>query len=147
MYTGLQHLHSYWAYLALLLLLLAVGNGLTGWLGKKSTFTARDRKISLFAMLGTHIQLVIGIILLFVSPYWKSAMDIGMGEVMKNALIRLYVVEHPSINILAIILITIGWSRHKKVAEGTPKFKSIGLFYTLGLILLLSRIPWNAWLS
>ena len=69
----------------------------------------------------------------------------GMG-VMKNAEARLYLVEHPITNILAIILITMGWSMHKRQTLSTKKFLRIGLFYGIGLLLLLSRIPWNTWL-
>ncbi len=68
-----------------------------------------------------------------------------MGAVMKDSTLRLYVVEHPLINIIALTLITIGWSRHKKTDDSTAKFKRIGWMYAIGLILLLSRIPWSAW--
>jgi hypothetical protein len=69
-----------------------------------------------------------------------------MGGVMKDAQTRLYLVEHPFTNIIAIVLITMGWSMHKHQAEDGKKFSRIGIFYTLGLLLLLSRIPWDAWL-
>ena len=36
-----------------------------------------------------------------------------MSTVMKNEGLRQTVIEHPFTNILAIILITVGWSRHK----------------------------------
>ena len=58
---------------------------------------------------------------------------------------RLLALEHPLINIIAVALITIGWSRHKKFMEGKKKFRSIGVFYGLGLLLILSRIPWGQW--
>jgi len=67
------------------------------------------------------------------------------GSVMKDSALRLLAVEHPTTNILAIILITIGWSRHKKAATDTGKYKSIAIFYGIGLVLLLSRIPWGQW--
>ena len=72
MYHFIQKLHSGWAYLALLLLLVAVVNALIGFSSKKE-FTAKDRKIGLFALIGTHTQLLIGIILYFVSPLGKAA--------------------------------------------------------------------------
>jgi uncharacterized membrane protein YoaT (DUF817 family) len=59
---------------------------------------------------------------------------------------RLLALEHPTINILALVLITIGWSKHKKKMEATDKFKTIAVFYGLGLVLILSRIPWGQWL-
>ena len=64
-----------------------------------------------------------------------------------NSAARLLAVEHPFINIIAVVFITVGWSKHKKVLEGKRKFKTITIFYGLGLILILSRIPWAQWLN
>ncbi|HEX8016897.1 MAG TPA: hypothetical protein VF465_16820 [Flavobacterium sp.] len=139
MYHFIQKLHSGWAYLALLLLLVAVVNAILGFTSKKE-FTARDRKIALFALIGTHTQLLIGLILYFVSPLGKDS----LGQ-MSNAALRLTSLEHPLINIIAIILITIGWSKHKKIINSEAKFKTFSIFYGIGLVLILSRIPWNLW--
>jgi len=67
MYTFVQKFHSGWAYLALLLLILAVINSFLGMTSKKD-FTAKDRKIALFGLIATHIQLLVGFILYFISP-------------------------------------------------------------------------------
>ena len=139
MYTFIQKFHSGWAYLALLLLVVAVVNSLIGWSSKKE-FTARDRKIALFGLIATHIQLLVGLILYFVSPLGSAV----FGQ-MKDAALRLTSLEHPLTNIIAIILITIGWSKHKKAATNEVKFKSIAIFFGLGLLLILSRIPWSLW--
>jgi hypothetical protein len=48
-------------------------------------------------------------------------------------------------NIIAIALITIGWSKHKKLMTSESKFKTFLFFYGLGLLLILSRI-WKIWL-
>jgi hypothetical protein len=145
MYEFIQKFHSGWAYLALLLLVVAVVNAFIGMASKKE-FTSKDRKIALFGLIGTHTQLLIGLILYFVSPKGFSAIaNSGMGEVMKNAALRLTVVEHPLINIIAITLITIGWSKHKKLMTSESKFKTFSIFYGLGLLLILSRIPWSMW--
>ena len=140
MYNFIQKFHSGWAYLALLLLLVAV---VTCWIGitSKKEFTPKDRKIALLGLVATHFQLVVGLILWFISPLGKAA----FGN-MSNAATRLTSLEHPLINIIAIVLITIGWSRHKKAATNEAKFKAIALFYTLGLALILIRIPWHLWL-
>ena len=136
-------LHSIWAYVVLLVLLAVVLNAFSGLISKR-VFGIRDLRLSLFGLIVSHIQLLIGLVLYFISPkyQWWSA---GMGEVMKNSTYRLYLVEHPFTNILAIVLITMGWSLHKKQVNNHKKFVRIALFYTLGLALLLSRIPWVAW--
>lgn len=146
MYTAIKNIHSFWAYAAIGLILIAAINALWGMSSRKS-FTARDRKISLFGLIAAHIQFLFGIVLYFVSPIVKSAMEAGMGVAMKNSVLRLYLVEHPIINLVAIVLITIGWSRHKKTSVDKSKFSRIGWMYLIGLLLLLSRIPWSAWLG
>lgn len=139
MYNFLQKFHSGWAYLALLLLLVAVVNAIIGVTSKKE-FTAKDRKIALFALIGTHTQLLIALVLYFVSPRGFAV----LGQ-MSNSALRLTSLEHPLTNIIAIVLITIGWSKHKKLINSEAKFKTFAIFYGLGLLLILSRIPWNLW--
>ena len=139
MYEFIKQFHSGWAYLAILVLVIAVVNSFIGKSSQKE-FTLKDRKIALFALIGTHTQLLVGLVLYFVSPLGSAA----FGQ-MKEASLRLTSLEHPLINIIAIVLITIGWSKHKKAATNEAKFKSIAIFYGLGLVLILSRIPWNLW--
>ena len=66
---------------------------------------------------------------------------------MKEPEIRLYVIEHPLMMILAIIVITMGFSRHKKMDTAAGKFKTIAMYYGIGLLFVLSRIPWGQWWS
>jgi len=143
MYTGLQHAHSYIAYLVIILLVVAALNAIIGMTSNKE-FKDGDRKVSLFALIFAHTQLLIGIILYFNSPLVQT-FNLPMGEIMKDSSLRLYAIEHPMINILAVILITIGWSKHKKAATSQAKFKSIAIMYAIGTILILSRIPWSNW--
>ncbi len=140
MYSIIKNLHSWWAYLALIVLFLAVANSFLGFVSKKS-FNSKDFRISLFALIFTHLQLLIGLVVYFVSP-------LGFGQLgeMKDKTIRLLSLEHPLTNLIAIALITIGWSRHKK-AKPSGKFKTIFIFYGLGLFLILLRIPWKLWFS
>lgn len=144
MYTGLQHMHSYVAYLALIVLIIAAVNALIKY-SSKAEFKDSDKKLSLFGLIFTHIQLLVGLILYFVSQNVK-VFTMSMGEIMKDSNLRLYAIEHPFINIVAVILITIGFSKHKKATTSTGKFKSIAILYTIGLLLILSRIPWSNWL-
>jgi len=142
----LQNVHSYLAYVVLIVLILAVFNAVTGLVGNRMFTLQKDFRISLFALILSHIQLILGVLLFFFSTSGLKALQaVGMSGL--NAPARLLAVEHPFINIIAIVLITIGWSRHKKFMEGKKKFKSIALFYGLGLLLILSRIPWGQWLN
>ena len=140
----MKTLHSYWAYLVVLLLVVAVINASIG-LTKNKNFSDKDLRISLFSLIVIHIQLILGFIVYYVSPYYESMREIGMGATMKDAGIRLYTVEHPLMMILAIVLITIGFSKHKKQTTDKGKFKTITIFYGIGLLFVLSRIPWSHW--
>lgn len=144
MYSTIQSLHSALAYIAIAVLLLAVINAIYG-LSNKKLFTAKDLRLSLFALIFSHIQLLIGLILYFISEKGFKAFQIE--GAMKNPELRLTMLEHPLINIIAIVLITIGWSKHKKQESHNGKFKKIAVMYALGLILILSRIPWTTWMA
>lgn len=144
MYEIIYTLHSYLAYAVLLILILAVVNAISGLIAKKDFTLEKDFRISLFALILSHIQLLVGVVLYFVSPKGFSAIqEYGMGG-MTSAL-RLLAVEHPFINIIALVFITIGWSKHKKLMEANRKFKTIAIFYGIGLVLILSRLPWGQW--
>ena len=140
----MKNVHSYWAYLVLAILLVAVVNAIIG-LAKKKKFTDKDLRIGLFALIVCHLQLLIGLVWYFMSP-WFSALTEDAGAVMKEKSLRLLAVEHPVMMILAIIFITIGWSKHKKKTTDSAKFKTFVIFYGIGLLLMLSKIPWNNWL-
>lgn len=135
----MQTIHSYWAYIVLAILILAVLNALTG-INSKREFKDKDLRLSLFALIVSHIQLLIGLGAYFSSTSYKSMKAIGI--ISEN---RLLAVEHPIVMILAIVLITVGWSKHKKKDVDAAKFKVISLYYGLALILILSRIPWSNW--
>ena len=144
MYETVKFLHSYWAYLVLVILVISTINALIKLFGNKE-FGAFDFRISLFALIVIHIQLLIGIVLYFVSPYFSTLLESGMGNVMKNSVLRSNIVEHPLTMIVAVILITLGYSKHKKKLTSKPKFKRLAIFYTIALVLVLAKIPWNAW--
>ncbi|WP_205502207.1 hypothetical protein [Rufibacter psychrotolerans] len=141
MYTGLQHAHSALAYLVLAGVGISLLSALAGLFGGK-TFTDKNRKLGLLGLIPTHLQWVIGLILYFVSPL---GINNASGAAMKDATSRLYFLEHPLMMVLAVVLITIGYSKAKRQVGTTRGFRTMTIFYALGLVLILSRIPWNAW--
>jgi hypothetical protein len=144
MYTGLLHLHSTLAYLAvaglafifILHLIKALSN---------QVFTENDRKIAMIGFIIAHIQLLVGLILYFVSPVGFSLLT--SEGTMSDASARLLALEHPLTNIIAIVIISIGYIKAKKLTESKAKFRMIYMTYAVGLLLLLSRIPWQNWLG
>ena len=136
MYNILVHLHSVNRWIVLLLIVLALIKSFSGWFGKKD-FTDADKKSALFALIFTHIQLILGFALFFISPL--VSFEEGA---LKSEVFRFYTVEHFTMMIIAIALITIGFSLSKRAQESITKFKRVAVFYLLGLIIILSSIPW-----
>ena len=141
LYSIIQNAHSGLAYLALAILIVVVLSALMGMMGNKP-YTEGNRKLALFGLIGAHIQLLLGLILYFVSPNGFSNFS---GANMKDSTARLLMLEHPLMMLIAIILITVGYSTAKKIIDGPKRHKRILIFYGLGLILILSRIPWSNW--
>lgn len=139
----LKTVHSWWAYLVLAILIIAVLNAFVGFFAGKK-YKKTDFRINLFGLIVSHIQLVLGIILYFVSPYFNNWETLGAG-VMKDAFFRKMLVEHPFGVVVGITLITIGWSLHKKQKTDKGAFGKIALFYALGLAFILAVIPWALW--
>ena len=139
-----QFIHSYWAYLVLFVLILSTLNAVIKFFADKE-FDPKDFRISLFTLISMHIMLLIGIVLFFTKGYIGTISEVGMGEVMKNSVLRNLIIEHPTTMIIATALVTIGYSKHKKKLVSKPKFKMLAIFYSLALVLVLAKIPWNQW--
>src|ERR1700761_2146102 len=99
-YSFVLQLHSIFRYVVVVLVLLAIIQALLGWLGKRP-YQPLNKKINLFAMISAHTQLLIGIVLYFLSPNVQFN-----GDTMKNEITRYYTVEHWVMMIIAIALIT-----------------------------------------
>jgi hypothetical protein len=85
----------------------------------------------LFALIAIHVQLLVGIILYFVSPNgFNMIKAVGMGGLTTES--RLLALEHPLI--IYRDCITIGWSKHKKLMTSESKFKTFSIFLWIGII-------------
>ena len=141
MYTGFQHLHSYLAYFVLATIAYSILY-VTIKFVKKSTFSEKVRKVTLIAFIASHVQLLVGLVIYAISPLGLSNLS---SEAMGGAISRLYALEHPLVMIIAILLISVGYIKAKKPGDDARRFKTIILFYGMGLLLMLTRIPWQVW--
>jgi len=141
MYTFVQNLHSGLAYLVLISIIGAILFTLINY------FRGRDfhdgiQKSALVAFVFSHTQFLVGLFVYFLSPLGFSNFS---GDAMGDATSRLYILEHPLTMILAVVFITLGYTRSKKATESGKRYKMLLIFYILGLILMFARIPWEAW--
>lgn len=134
MHYTLLLLHSLVRYIVLILLLLVIVRSFTGWQNKKE-FTATDNKFSLFLLIATHIQFLLGLILYFVSP-----VVIFSGASMKNAVARYWLVEHITAMLIVVVLITVGRSTSKRLAESAAKHKRLFILNIIALVIIIAVI-------
>jgi len=94
-----------------------------------------DNKFSLWLFISTHIQFTLGLILYFVSP-----LVIFSGASMKNAVTRYWLVEHITMMIVAVALITAARSTSKKLPEPAAKHKRLFILNLIALLIILVAI-------
>lgn len=135
-YQILKHGHSGLRWIVLFFVLATVINSGIKYFRKKD-FNTTDKRLSLIAVNATHLQLLLGIILFFISPKVVFA-----AESFHNTLLRFFLLEHTSMMLAAVILITIGYSSSKKAKLPGSRHLRLFLFYGLGLLLILAAIPW-----
>jgi cytochrome b561 len=133
-YSIFKHLHSGFRYIVFILLLLAIIQSLLGWINRKP-YTEINRKLNLFTLISAHIQLLIGLVLFFISPYVQFTAD-----TMKNDTTRYYTVEHWVMMLIAIVMITIGYSKSKKIVMPESKHRVVAIFYLIALSIIIGAI-------
>jgi heme O synthase-like polyprenyltransferase len=86
-------------------------------------------------MISAHTQLLVGIILYFVSPY------VQFGN-MNDKEIRFFTMEHSTMMIIAIIFMTLARILSKKAPTDTGKFRKLFIFSLIALLIIFMAIPW-----
>ncbi|MBI1768863.1 MAG: cytochrome B [Bacteroidetes bacterium] len=134
MHSSILILHSINRFILLALLLTVIVRTFMGW-QNKSAFGNSDNKLSLFLFISTHTQLLLGLILYFVSP-----VVIFSGASMRDKVARYWLVEHLAGMLIAVVLITMARITMKKLSEDTAKHKRMFIFNTIALIVVLAMI-------
>ena len=131
----LKYAHSGLRWVALILLVVAIFNALSS--KGKGKYEKKDKMLNLFAMIVLHIQLLIGLVLYFISPNVKF-----IEGWMKVKQLRFYGMEHLLIMVIAIAVVTIGRKKAENASNIAKKHGTIVKWFTIGLILILAGIPW-----
>lgn len=137
MYTGLLHTHSTLRYAVILLIVIVVAKSLIGWLNKQP-YTKLDNKLTLWMMIATHSQFLIGIILYFVSPFVQFGPN-----TMKDAGTRYWTVEHITAMVLAVALVTVARSSSKKLTNDLAKHRRVFILTTIAFLLIVGVLSFS----
>ncbi len=134
MYSLIHLFHSTIRYFVLIFLIVIIVRSLMGWMNKKE-YSKMDDKVSLWLFMLTHTQLLIGLILFFVSP-----LVIFSGASMKDSVARYWLVEHNSMMLIAIVLISVGRISIKKMTDSVAKYRRLFILNTIALVIILAAI-------
>jgi len=107
-----------------------------GWLNKHS-FGKREERLRLFTLIFSHVQFLVGLVLYFIS----SVVQFN-DQTMSNKGLRFWAVEHITMMIIAIVLITIGHSKTKRITDSVKKHRLLTIFFGLALLVIFAAMPW-----
>lgn len=137
MYTGLLHTHSLLRYLILLGLLVVIIKAVIGLMNKQP-YGKLDNKLGLYLFIFTHTQLLVGLILYFVSPFVKFG-----SSTMSDKVTRYWTVEHIFAMLIAVVLITLARTTSKRMSDDAAKHKRMAIFNFAALVVIVAMV----WLS
>lgn len=133
--------HSGLRWLLLIMACGSVGYAINGLVTKREIDDIDDR-LNKFTVVFAHIQLVLGLLLYFVtSPVVKAAHS-DMGAAMKDAVLRFWAVDHMVGMIIGIALITVGRTIYKRGKTDQQRLRATVIYFSLGLLVILACIPW-----
>ncbi len=112
-----------------------------GWLGNKP-FTRTDHMLRVVTLSVVHIQALIGIVLYTISPVIRYFFS-NFKEAVHDKEFRFFGMEHSLMMITAVVLITIASVKSKRKPTDQEKFKTLAIWFTIAVFIILFSIPWN----
>lgn len=139
-YSTLLPLHSLVRWLVLISLIVAIFMAFRGWLLKKE-FSKFDNSVRHWTATIAHIQLLIGLWLYLISPITDYFLH-HFKEAVHLREIRFFGMEHSLMMLIAIVIITIGSAKARRKPTDTEKFRTMAIWFSVGLLIILTSIPW-----
>ncbi|MEO6037001.1 MAG: hypothetical protein ABIQ93_01225 [Saprospiraceae bacterium] len=137
-YSILKEIHAYNRYFILLALLFVLFRAYTGWLNNKRY--EKPDNIGAAALLGLcHLQLLVGLLLFWLSPYGMSAFSNGAASV-KGSWARYFTMEHLGAMVVAIVLVQLGRTLSKRSTDSTQKHRTIAIYVTIATLLIIGTL-------
>ena len=140
MHLTLLTLHSLVRWVVLASLLFAIYRAYRGWFFRKPFFSFDDSVRHWTATI-SHIQLIIGLVLYSISPIIDFFLHNYKAAVQQRQF-RFFGMEHSLMMLVAIALLTIGSALAKRKTEDGEKFKTMAIWFTIALLVILVSIPW-----
>ena len=133
-------LHSFVRWFVLLSLIISIFVAYRGWLTNK-TFQKRDSILRQATVSISHLQFTIGIVLYLISPIANYFLR-NFSEGIHIRDMRFFGMEHITMMVIAVAVITHGATLSKKRASDREKFKTMAIYFTIAVVIILLSIPW-----
>jgi uncharacterized membrane protein len=140
MHAALLHTHNLLRWVVLVAGAYAIVKAFSGLSGDKPY--AVTRRATAMFMGSVHLNLLLGLLLFLFSPTVKASMR-DMAATMANKDLRFIIAEHPTLMVLAAILVTFGSIFSKGRATDAARHKSAAIFMTITFVVILAGIPWQ----
>lgn len=134
MYEILFQAHSGLRFVVFFALVIAVILAFAGWLGNRP-YTKGNKSLNLITLISTHLQVVLGLVLYFYSPFVQFG-----STTMKDSTLRYWTVEHVAMMLIAAALITIGNAKSKRALNNAAKHRSVAIFFGIALLIIIVAI-------
>jgi hypothetical protein len=141
MYPLLLFLHNLFRWLLILGAIWALGRAYRGWLGRRN-WTSRDRQAGLFFSIAYDLQVLVGLVLTFLSPLVSTALS-DLGAAMRVDDLRWILVEHGPLMVISLIIVHVVSALARRAESDTAKHRLAALGYSLALVVALVAIPWS----
>lgn len=139
MYQGLLHAHSGLRWVVFFALIYAIYQS---FMGRRNGRRFQDSKVlGTITVASIHLQALIGLALYFQSPWYQAFKEQG-AELFSHSVSRFYILEHPIMMLLAVLVVTIGNAKAKKANSDAAAFQKRFVWFTVALVLILVAIPW-----
>ena len=139
-YTVVLVLHNLVRWVVLLTAAWALVRAWSGWLGKRA-WTTTDRRAGMFFGMSLDIQMLLGLILAFISPILQAAYA-DLGSLAMQDPFRFFLTEHMPLMIVAVVLAHLGTAAVRKAADDTGKHRRAAIWFTLVALAIVLAIPW-----
>ena len=142
MYTLLLWLHSVTRWIVLLGGVAALGTAYSGLFSQRA-YGGVDKATGVFFTAVFGLQVVLGLILYFISPWGLQALFALDTAGDNRALLIFFGVYHITMMLVALVVAQLGYSRAKRAATDRLAFRNAAIGYSVGLLLVFLAIPWG----
>ncbi|MFO7301240.1 MAG: hypothetical protein DIU54_002365 [Acidobacteriota bacterium] len=141
MYVTLLVIHSLLRWIVLVAAVIAIARAWSGWTAGRA-WTAVDDRVGRQFLLFFDLQFLVGLLLYAVfSPLTRAAFT-DFGAAMRDSVLRFFAVEHIFGMVVALALAHIGRGRLRRLTDDTARHRTMAIFFTLALVIMLVTIPW-----